>query len=172
MSIKTVRQSPFRSIEEANRLVEKNIGLALHFLARQMTKTDILMFMDRDDLESIIMEAFFVASRIWDPSRAKFSTCAHLVMNSEVRSHLRRVKKVATLPQTGIPARRIDRDVDDSLGVGLGVLSDIERFVIDLRFMQGHTLKEISDLVGVTKERIRQIEKRALEKARARLEAA
>ena len=50
----------------------------------------------------------------------------------------------------------------------LEVLSDKERCIITSRFMedQKKTLAEIGKAMGVTKERVRQIEKRALEKLR------
>ena len=52
----------------------------------------------------------------------------------------------------------------------MGVLSDRERNVLDLRFGltngQDHTLEEVGSLLGVTRERIRQIEAKALRKLR------
>ena len=52
----------------------------------------------------------------------------------------------------------------------MGVLSERERQVLDLRFGltsgQDHTLEEVGGLLGVTRERIRQIEAKALRKLR------
>ena len=52
----------------------------------------------------------------------------------------------------------------------LGTLNDRERQVIQLRYGLGdsrtHTLEEIGERLGVTRERVRQIEARAMEKLR------
>lgn len=46
----------------------------------------------------------------------------------------------------------------------LSFCSSREKKVLTLRFLQGHTLVKISDMFGVSKERIRQIETRGIEK--------
>jgi RNA polymerase primary sigma factor len=52
----------------------------------------------------------------------------------------------------------------------LGVLSECEREVLEMRFGlqdgQDHTLEEVGKHLGVTRERIRQIEAKALRKLR------
>lgn len=56
------------------------------------------------------------------------------------------------------------------MGELLSVLSERQRFVIEMRygFRDGdeHTLEEVGDLLGVTRERVRQIEKKALKRLR------
>ncbi len=58
----------------------------------------------------------------------------------------------------------------EQIRAALGVLSERERAVMDLRFGltngQDHTLEEVGNLLGVTRERIRQIEAKALRKLR------
>ena len=58
----------------------------------------------------------------------------------------------------------------EQIRAALGVLSERERDVMDLRFGlttgQDHTLEEVGKLLGVTRERIRQIEAKALRKLR------
>ena len=61
-------------------------------------------------------------------------------------------------------------DVQQKVASALGVLTDREAFIIKKRFGIGfekdHTLEEISEDFGVTRERIRQIEAVALRKLR------
>ena len=68
------------------------------------------------------------------------------------------------------------RDVKRSTRLSLASLSDREREVLELRFglanSHGRTLQEIADRLGVTRERVRQIEQRALARLRHRYGAA
>jgi len=64
--------------------------------------------------------------------------------------------------------RLLESSLKEDINVVLGSLSEKERDVIELRFgLNGRTpmsLKEIGELYNLTKERIRQIEKKALER--------
>ena len=64
----------------------------------------------------------------------------------------------------------LDQDARRHAQVALSSLSDRERDVLELRFgirnSHGRTLQEIADHLGVSRERVRQIEKRALERLR------
>jgi RNA polymerase primary sigma factor len=58
------------------------------------------------------------------------------------------------------------------LGVMLGDLDRREKFIIRARFSLGshrrvHTLQALANRLGVSKERVRQLERRAMEKLRA-----
>lgn len=48
--------------------------------------------------------------------------------------------------------------------------SDREQQILRMRFLEGKTLEEVGDVMGVTKERIRQIQAASLEKIRASIE--
>ena len=71
----------------------------------------------------------------------------------------------------GSPEEQLLRsDADRWLRLSLSSLSDREREVLELRFglrnSHGQTLQEIADRLGVTRERVRQIEQRALARLR------
>jgi RNA polymerase sigma factor (sigma-70 family) len=63
-----------------------------------------------------------------------------------------------------------EHTLQDSIGEALGQLSDRERYVISLRYGIGqereHTLAEVAEKLGVSLERVRQIQVRAITKMR------
>lgn len=68
-----------------------------------------------------------------------------------------------------------DDDIHDVLNQWLGKLSDKQREVVERRFgLNGHekaTLEEVGNCIGVTRERVRQIQMDALKRLRGMLEA-
>lgn len=72
-------------------------------------------------------------------------------------------------------ARLITQAAGERVRGSLASLTDREREVLELRFglrnSHGRTLQEIADRFGVTRERVRQIEERALERLRRRYAA-
>lgn len=73
----------------------------------------------------------------------------------------------AVLPFNSVQQRLLEEDI----GTALGELSERESSIIKLRFgLEGnrsHTLKELGEIFGVTRERIRQIQQKALRKLRS-----
>ena len=54
----------------------------------------------------------------------------------------------------------------DGLGYALATLTERERKILFMRYAEGKTHKEIGESFGVTRERIRQVETKAIEKLR------
>jgi RNA polymerase primary sigma factor len=73
----------------------------------------------------------------------------------------------AVLPFNSVQQRLLEEDISNALSE----LSDREASIIKLRFgLEGnrsHTLKELGEIFGVTRERIRQIQQKALRKLRS-----
>lgn len=69
-----------------------------------------------------------------------------------------------TCPDVIRPDFSLDaRDMVDSL---LGILSDIEREIVTLRYLKQQTLSQVANKVGLCVERVRQIEHSSLRKMR------
>lgn len=73
----------------------------------------------------------------------------------------------AVVPFNSVQQRLLEEDIENALGE----LSEREASIIKLRFgLEGnrsHTLKELGEIFGVTRERIRQIQQKALRKLRS-----
>lgn len=160
-------------------IVERNVGLAYSMMSRFNGKA-----VDDDD---ILSDALFGLARAVDrfnPFRGfRFSTYA---CNVIARSLMRRGKQVSRynrlfpvqhdvslerpegLPDhdTELYVERLNRALQDNLGE----LTDLESQILEQRFPNDHadrlTFREIGDTVGLSKERVRQIQNIALAKLR------
>lgn len=135
--------------------------------------------MTQDDAESAATYALCLAAAKFDPGRGNtFSTYATIRMRWElaramtnairVRSRCRRL----SLGVRHIPAPdntiEFDRQHDAEKYFDLLVkrLHRRLRVVIELRFKSGYTLEEVGRILRITRERVRQIEARAITKLR------
>jgi len=160
-------------------IVEQNVGLAYSMMSR-------FNFRNVDD-DDILSDAMFGLTRAVDrfnPFRGyRFSTYA---CNVVARSLMRRGKQTSRyqrlfpvqhdvsmerpdeLPdtQTELYVERLNRVLTENLGE----LTDLETMVLQRRFPNASeprlTFREIGDVVGLSKERVRQIQNIALNKLR------
>jgi RNA polymerase primary sigma factor len=170
--------------EYRSQIVNNNMGLVLS-MAKRINTNGI----EFTDLISEGSMALLRATEKFDPSRGiKFSTYAcRAILKSFSRVAKQSYRYHRLFPaQLDITMERDDymdrrrRDEHDSMvdevnlivRNNLAELSDIERKIMKLRFPLGRsdekslTLKEVGDRLGLTKERIRQIQNKALAKLR------
>lgn len=180
------------TIEE---LVSENRGL-VHRVAQLMT-AGMGPETDRDAVISDGMLGLFNAAKHFDPAKAQFSTYAWCAIKRtmqrgfEVRDHIKRAHHKRTdlfkptlsfvganlvhdamLTQTPDRAgRRLSetRETKELIDAILPLLDQRERLVLKLRYYRGQTLEQIGRRLGVTKERIRQLEVKALAQLRVAL---
>ncbi len=167
----------WRSIREHN--VRSNLGLAFMLLTRFPSPQSF-----EDDMRSDALMALGRAVERFNPWRGiKFSTFA---CNVIVRDLVRRSKSAGrhqrlfptqheAWHETPLPSDdplqelRADR-LRRTLTNNLAELTDIESAIIAQRFprthMQRQTLQELGNTLGMSKERVRQIEMRAIDKIR------
>jgi len=182
-----------RQIHELrNRIVQENMPLVL-----AMARRTRINGVDPADLISEGSLALLRAVNKFDCSRGyRFSTYAcRAILKSFSRVATRSARRRGRFPTEFDPEleksdfieRRRDtvevncvEELRTLLEEGVGQLTDVERQVIRARFAldqsstdgraKGKTLEEVGELIGVTKERVRQIQNKALEKLRVLLD--
>jgi RNA polymerase sigma factor (sigma-70 family) len=164
-------------------LVEKNLGLAHSMVGRFGTRQ-----VDEDDLLSDALHSLMRAVDRFNPWMGfRFSTYAcNVIMRALMRrgkreSRYRRlfpvqddhpIDRAEPLPdfETELYVERLQHVLDGNLGE----LTDLESHILTQRFPMNRTarptLQQIGQIVGLSKERVRQIQKVALRKLRSALE--
>ncbi len=160
-------------------LVERNLGLVYSMIGR-FTSSNV----DEDDLLSDAMFGLTRAVDRFDPWRGfRFSTYAcnviarALMRRGRQESNYRRVfpvqhdimlERPERMPdsQTALYVERVKRAISENLAD----LSELESRILSQRFPNDQdsrlTFKEIGDAIGLSKERVRQIQNIALNKLR------
>lgn len=186
-----------RTHAERSALLLSHMGL-IHSVARRFSR-QLRRFYEYEDLVAIGQEALWRATETWDPDRAaSFLTYGHKALIHsflEVRKHWNRPKRQAAYMSISIEAVEAASEKHDCppLFVLRSPLPDPEtlahlaeercllqreyrhlelrdRHLLGARFEEGVTLDEFGKQIGVTRERVRQLELRALGRLRDRLE--
>lgn len=145
-------------------MVQENMGLA-HAIAKRFRLGDFEM------VESIGTDALFRAAKRWDAERGvKFSTYACASLWHAYANELRATDRHRQIPDWVIEAwtrpKESARETPDVTRY-LEAVDGRTAAIIIMRFWKGMTLEQIGKEFGMCKERVRQIEKQALEKMRA-----
>jgi RNA polymerase sigma factor (sigma-70 family) len=179
-----------RTIEEANRIVEENLGLASHAVSRHFYWMAVRYGVERGDVLAVAHHGLIVASRKWDSDQIPFAAFASFVIRRHVlqwsarqTSATRGSVRPQKLPQSvrrgeevlAGPGRRPDEIVESKELAGVACaaamsrLDDRERYILYARVVDRALLRDLSDRFGLSIEGIRLIERRAKEKCRAAL---
>jgi len=166
-----------------DRIVEANTRLVFSIVKKFINANNQF-----DDLLSDGIVALIRAVEKFDYDRGfRFSTYATQVVRRNayrqvVEKQQERIKMVGGLQDMNIDVSDEDRgsaisetrwhELRSRLALMLGDLDRREKFIIRARFSLGshrkvHTLQALADRLGVSKERVRQLERRAMEKLRA-----
>jgi len=164
-------------------IVERNLGLVYSMIGRFGSRQ-----LDEDDLLSEAMYALTRAVDRFNPWRGfKFSTYAcnviarALMRRGKQETHYRRLFPVQHDMTFERPTQTPDHAADlyrerlrRILDHNLGELTDLESTILEHRFPDQRatrmTFQEIGQVVGLSKERVRQIQNVALDKLREALE--
>lgn len=163
-------------------IVQANMRLVFSIVKKFVNKSNAF-----DDLLSDGIVALIRAVEKFDYDRGfRFSTYATQVVRRNayrtvVLKQKEKSKMVGGLQELGLDISDEERqpaisehrwhELRSRLSVMLGDLDRREKFIIRARFSLGshrkvHTLQSLADRLGVSKERVRQLEKRALDKLR------
>lgn len=139
-------------------LVENNIGLAFVALRKLVPECQ------RDDyLWDVAIPTMYRCAELYDPAKAKLSTymvnCVYLATLTERRKRHEFGQLLDDIPVGDTPS-------DNSLQYVMDTLTDRERLILHFRFWKGFTYGQIGQLLGVGKERVRQILEDVLFKCR------
>ena len=171
------------SVDAANTLAEENLGLVHGFVDLRRPWATAIGISD-DELHGIATDALVRASRGFDPDRGfRFSTYAYramacaLIRVVESRNKPKNAGKTCSL---STPCGQSDRprsdfiadshpaagpaliDARDFIAAAWPRLTEQQRIVLRGRFWEDRILEDIGRELGVSKERVRQIEAAAL----------
>jgi RNA polymerase sigma-70 factor (ECF subfamily) len=132
---------------------------------------------NREDAEDLTSEVFLKATRLLDSQRPEASiatwlfTVARTVLADHWRQYYRggasieldemRIGDIPEKPQTSEPSEASVKLVEQVLAG----LSERYRRVLELRFLQGYSIQETANELGITPENVKVIQHRALAKA-------
>ncbi len=173
-----------KQLEFRSKIVTANMGLVLA-MSRRINSTDL----EFTDLISEGSMALLRATEKFDCSRGwKFSTYACRAIlkafsrvakqNYRYRTRFPAQLDTAMMKDDSLEQKREEDfydlvdDVRDIMEHNLADLTDIEKSIVEMRFSlvdrdkKPLTLKQVGEVLGLTKERIRQIQKKALTKIR------
>lgn len=166
-----IRQSVMKAINEKSRAVRLPLNRTNELLQIQKAQRSLMKDLSTDDptMEEIGTLTGFEpehVSNLLSISRDLISLDAPVFNDGSTSNIGDFIEDESQNPEQSLMDASLKEDVRSLLAT----LSDKEREIIELRFgLEGKTpmsLKEIGELYNLTKERIRQIEKKALERLR------
>jgi len=147
-----------------------------------------------EDLDDLALDGAMAAVDHLDPTRGRLTTCTFWRVRQKISSHMRSRSedgRPRSWVRRGIFVHDIsDHEVEDrsvpqkppleereqkdlvslTISRALKRVPDKEKFILIARILLGYTLKDVGDILGVTRERVRQIEVRARKRFRGALE--
>lgn len=166
---------------DQQKLAADNVRLAYKFASKNPVHG-----LDFEEVVSICLMGLVRAARLFNPNRARFSTFAYKCMRSAICADIkaqtydnRIINKLATPFATNRFGRLIepadpksDSDAAESneaafsLRLAMERLEDRDAMVLRWRFFDGLTLSQVGEKLGITRERVRQIQVEALTELR------
>ena len=129
---------------------------------------------EAEDLVSAVFMKVVQKLDSYDPAKASLSTWVYTITRNTVTDHFRTRRTVVEFEDwmvSDIPAPDLSDDALDTLADALLALKERERDLIVLHYYEGHTLKAVADMLGMSYANVKIVHKKALAGLRAFYEA-
>lgn len=174
---------------DRDRLVLENQRLIFSVWHRRAKHVPAIAVLGMDEAVAAGQLGLLRAAEVYDPARGAFSTTAYLwiyqamqaasgVSGPQIHRHTIAASQLGNgnpddascvleqTPGRESPEPGAEAELRELVAACLGVLREREALVLELRYLSDLSRREVGERLGVSKERVRQIELRALEKAR------
>jgi RNA polymerase sigma factor (sigma-70 family) len=174
---------------EQKKLVEDNLPFVWYYFKRKVQPR--YKHLGDNEVDEVLAQMYFFfcqAAEKWDPERGAFSTCAVLYMKSGINA-LFKGKEVFDKKHILSPFQQSDESDEDGYFIGEELadkreaptnvkwdklteifhkanLTEEEISIINLKYNEGYQDIKIADMIGKTRERVRQIVMEAILKIR------
>ena len=125
------------------------------------------------DAEELVSAVFLkVVQKLdsYDPAKASLSTWVYTITRNTVTDFFRSRRPMMALEDylaVEVPDAQVDDDALEALADALLSLKEKERDLIVLHYHQGHTLKTVAEMMGMSYINAKVIHKKALDRLRA-----
>ena len=120
---------------------------------------------DAEDLVSAVFMKVVQKLERFDPARASVSTWVYTITRNTVTDHFRTRRSLAEYADwmdAELPAPDLTDEALDALADALLALKEKERELIVLHYYEGHTLKGVAEMMGMSYINAKVIHKKAL----------
>lgn len=163
----------FSLTDEQKKLVTENMSIIDRYIKRKNIK-------DEDIIQNLYMSLMYTISQIEDIAAAR-EHINHMILTRAKTTYIKSLRmkyireemfcedNIITMPlyrDFNCDKRLVVEELKKKLSTVIKTLSTREQIVIKYRFQDNLTLEEIAKNLGVTRERIRQIENKAIRKLR------
>lgn len=168
-----IRQSILKALSEKSRTVRLPLNRANELMVIQKARMSLLMNDNTHEptMDELAAETGLDASLIKDLLQISHEMISFDNPRSPESDSASTLGDILEDPGKGPEELMVDKSLEEQVDKLLTVLTDKERDIIKLRYgfdgKERLSLKEIGERYSLTKERIRQIEKKALDKLRA-----
>ena len=152
----------------------EQIYLQYHDKVRAYVRSKIQDPHDVEDLVSAVFMKIVQKLDSYDPTKSSVSTWVYTITRNTVTDHFRTRRDMVALENCKVDEQpeELTDDALDSLADALRALKEKARDLIVLHYYQGHTLKVVAEMMGMSYINAKVLHKKALNRLREHFAAA